>query len=123
MELQEYARKRFVVNAVQVTLDNIHEVAEWCKGTVQLVSTRMLGVSTDLPVIKLQGQGDLRGKQFTASLGCFVAELRGSFRVYKPSQMEANFELVSDLDEDRTVVEDEPHELILPDAEDMKAAI
>lgn len=94
METRQYTRKPFPVNAVQVTLQNIEQVAEWCRGTVELVSTRMLGTSTDLPVIKIQGQGDNRGKLFTASLGCFVVEQKGSFRVYKPAQFEASFDTV-----------------------------
>jgi hypothetical protein len=94
MDTQQYTRKPFPVTAVQVTLQNIDEVAEWSKGTIEQVSTKMLGTETPLPVIKIQSQGDNRGKEFTATLGCYVVELKGSFRVYKPAQFDASFELL-----------------------------
>lgn len=34
MQVEKYARVPFVVDAVQVTRANIHDVAEWCGGTV-----------------------------------------------------------------------------------------
>lgn len=92
MDIREYARKTFPVNAVQVTLENVREVAEWCKGTVEMVPTRILGTVTDLPVVKMKGQGDNRGRDFTASLGSWIVELKGSFRVYKPVQFDESFE-------------------------------
>lgn len=96
MKIQQYTRKPFPVNAVQVSLADIDAIAEWCKGTIELVPTKMLGTETPLPVIKIQGQGDNRGKEFTATLGCYVVEQKGSFRVYKPSQFDASFELMTD---------------------------
>lgn len=101
MKIQQYTRKPFPVNAVQVSLADIDAIAEWCKGTIELVPTKMLGTETPLPVIKIQGQGDNRGKEFTATLGCYVVEQKGSFRVYKPSQFDASFELMED-DVDKT---------------------
>ena len=94
METTQYTRKPFPVSAVQVTLQNIDQVAEWCHGSVELVNTRMLGTETPLPVIKIQGQGDNRGKTFTAALGCYVVEQKGSFRVYKPAQFDASFDTI-----------------------------
>jgi hypothetical protein len=92
MDIKQYTRKPFPVAAVQVSLQNIQEIAEWCRGTVEQVSTRMLGTETFLPAIKIQGQGENRGKEFTATLGCWVVELKGSYRVYKPQQFEATFD-------------------------------
>lgn len=34
METAEYVRKPFYVQAVQVTEENMHEVAKWCRGEV-----------------------------------------------------------------------------------------
>jgi hypothetical protein len=92
METKQFTRKPFPVNAVQVGLDNVHELAEWCGGTVEMKPTKMMGTTTDLPVIILKGQGENRGKDFEAALGCWVVELKGSFRVYKPAQFEASFD-------------------------------
>ena len=92
MEIEEYDRKPFSVKAVQVNFENVHEVAEWCKGTIIKQKAKMLGVETDVPAVRIEGQGDNRGKSFIATLGCYVVELKGSFRVYKPAQFEASFE-------------------------------
>jgi hypothetical protein len=95
METKEFARKTFTVQAVEVTLENYREVAEWCKGEVVFESTKMLGTTTKLPVIKIKGQGDNRGKEFKATLGCYVVELKGSFRSYRPPQFWSSFEELS----------------------------
>lgn len=92
MELKQYTRKPFPVAAVQVTLQNIDQVAEWCKGTIEQRPTKMMGTETLLPIIRLKGQGDNRGKDFEAALGCWVVELKGSFRSYKPAQFDASFD-------------------------------
>jgi hypothetical protein len=93
MKTQEYRRKSFSVNAVEVTLQNFEEVAEWCKGEVAYESVKMMGAETKLPVVKIKGQGDNRGREFKAYLGCFIIELKGSFRVYKPTQFWNSFEI------------------------------
>lgn len=92
MDIKQFTRKPFPVNAVQVGLDNVHELADWCGGKVEMKATKMMGTTTDLPVIILEGQGENRGKVFEAALGCWVVELKGSFRVYKPAQFEASFD-------------------------------
>lgn len=92
MEFKEYVRKTFPVVAVEVTLKNIEEVAEWCKGSIEEVPTKMMGTETLLPVIKIQGTGVNRGQEYIASLGSFVVELKGSFRSYKPAQFFGAFE-------------------------------
>lgn len=101
MDTNEYIRKPFTVTAVEVTLENINEVAEWCKGTVVMETVRMLGTETKLPVIKLKGQGDSRGKEFSATLGCYVVELKGAFRIYKQVQFFQSFEQKVVLQEDK----------------------
>lgn len=92
MEIKQFTRKPFPVNAIQVTLQNVDDVAKWSGGTVELRPTKMMGTYTDLPVILLQGQGENRGKDFEAALGCWIVELKGSFRSYKPQQFEASFD-------------------------------
>lgn len=91
MELITYDRKPFSVTAVELSFENIHEVSEWCKGEVGTESTKILGTTTMLPVLHIQGMGDARGKDFVARLGYFIVELNGSFRVYKPKQFKETF--------------------------------
>lgn len=95
MELTEYARKTFTVKAVKVNFENIKEVAEWCGGALDTQTTKMLGTKTELPVIKVKGVGENRDKEFVATLGCYVVELNGSYRVYKEQRFFEFFELPS----------------------------
>lgn len=100
MELQEFVRKPFPVQAVQVDFANAYEVAEWCKGSVVLKKTRLMGGAgkgeMDLPTVVFKGTGDYRDKEFTAGLGDWVVELRGNFRVFKKAQFKATFEPVKE---------------------------
>lgn len=92
MELHKYDRKPFSVTAVELSFENLNEVAEWCKGEISTESTKILGTSTMLPVVTIEGLGEARGKTFVARLGYFIVELNGSFRVYKPKQFKDTFE-------------------------------
>jgi hypothetical protein len=93
LELREYNRKTFSVRAVEVTFQNVDELAKWSKGKVDSEQTRVLGgADIDLPVLKLQGQGEDRGKELVARLGNFIVESKGRFRVYKAPQFWAAFE-------------------------------
>lgn len=122
METKQYTRKPFPVSAIQVTLQNIEKVAEWCKGTVEYRPTKMLGTTTDLPVIKIKGQDNSSGRvrDAEAALGCYIVELKGSFRVYKPVQFEASFDempvTVGELakESERVFCEDSPEEFVAP---------
>ena len=118
MQIEKYDRKPFSVEAVEVTFENIYEVAEWCKGTVIKQPAKMLGVKTEVPAIRLAGQGDDRGKSFIASLGCYVVNLKGHCRVYKPQQFKATFEPaveVEHLIEDESPQEAQKNEYVCND--------
>lgn len=92
MDIKEYTRKTFSVNAVELSLENYQEVAKWCGGVVEMVPTRLIGVLTNLPVVKIPGQGSNKGPEPVATLGCYIVELQGSFRVYKPAQFNNSFD-------------------------------
>jgi hypothetical protein len=91
MSFEEYNRKTFVVTAAQVTLENIAEIALRCGGDVETIPTKVMGTEMLLPCIKLN-RSDREGSKYVATLGCYVVELNGSFRVYKPAQFHASFE-------------------------------
>lgn len=97
MNIEKYDRRPFSVEAVQVNFENVHEVAKWCKGDVIKQKTKMLGIDTDVPAVRFEGQGDNRGKSFVATLGCYIVELKGNFRVYKPAAFDATFQLAKQL--------------------------
>lgn len=95
----EYARKTFTVKAEEVTYENIEAVAQWCKGTMDTEKSRILGAGeVKLPVIKVAGTGEDKGKTLVARLGYFVVSVKGGFRVYKPTQFHAAFEQVVRVD-------------------------
>lgn len=83
-EVKSYDRKVFTVHAVELTLQNYEKVAEWAGGEVKFVPTKMMGTTAELPTVAIKGTGEHRKKIYTATLGCFVVELKGHFRVYKP---------------------------------------
>lgn len=91
MQIEKYDRKPFSVEAVQVSFDNINQVTTWCNGTIIKQKVKMLGIETEVPAIRVEGQGDNRGKTFIANLGCYIVCLKGNFRVYKPAQFETTF--------------------------------
>lgn len=92
LEFKDYDRKPFSVRAVEVTYKNIEQIAELTNGTMDTKTTRLIGAETELPIVRIQGQGDDKGKEFVAELGCFLVELRGRFRVYKPAQFRSVFQ-------------------------------
>lgn len=110
MDTQEAIRKPFPVKVVQVTLENVEEVTQWCNGTIEQRDTRLLGTMTKLPVVLFKG---LANKPFEAALGCWVVELNGTFRSYKPSAFDATFDL---LPKEETPAETEADEQIAEDS-------
>lgn len=91
MEIIDCIRRPFDVKAVEITLANVHEVAEWCKGTVGEAKVKMMGAEAMLPCVELPGQGTKKGQKFVAQLGHFIVEHKGSFRVYRPQQFQETF--------------------------------
>jgi len=94
MQIHEADRKTFRVKYTEVSLKDIEEIAKWCGGTIEQRPTKMMGTTTDLPVIMVPGVGEHRGESFPAALGCVIVEFKGSFRVYKPQQFQQAFDPV-----------------------------
>jgi hypothetical protein len=101
LELTEYERRTFTVTAVEVTYKNIEQLAAWCKGKLDVESSRVLGGAgeVDLPVIKLAGQGEDKGKELLARLGYFIVQSKNRFRVYKAPQFHAAFQKKLELEQ------------------------
>lgn len=91
LEFKQYDRRPFTVNAIQVALDNIEELAKVCGGRVDQAPTKMMGTETMLPCIKLPGQGAHKNQEFTANIGSWIVEYKGMYRVYKPVQFRTTF--------------------------------
>jgi hypothetical protein len=89
---ETYTRKPFEVRAVQVNMDNAEEIAAACRGRVEKMAYKIMGVRTMLPCVKVPGQGARKHEESSAPLNHWVVEMRGSWRVYKPFQFDAEFE-------------------------------
>jgi hypothetical protein len=92
MKIETHTRRPFDVNVVEVTPENVEQVAEWCGGTVAQGEYRHSKYKIQLPVVKVPGNGPHKGKSVDARIGYFVVEHNGSFRVYRPKQFEESFQ-------------------------------
>lgn len=130
MELQpvDYVRKSFTVRAVEVTFENVNEVAKWCKGKTDVEKTRVLGgAEVDLPIVKFPGQGADKGKELVAKLGNYVVEFKNRFQVYKEPQFFATFEQAVPLQavplQEEESYDPEVHKEIREDLEDLAESL
>ena len=81
IETQQYARKTFIIEAVQVTEDNIEEVAEWCSGDVRQV----VGKDTEIKrYVKVRVHHPLNERQTKAFVGDWVLYAGTGYKVYTP---------------------------------------
>lgn len=99
MDIQIFTRRSFEVEAVQLTLNNIDEVAAWCGATTEMRPTKMMKTEVLLPVINLKGVGNEHMKYFIGHLNCWVVRMNKQFRIYKPEQFEKTFTSPTDADE------------------------
>ena len=85
LDLKKYKRKELIVSAVEITDENMEEVAEWCRGRIQLDENkerRIVGMKVFHPVNKRQTQG---------YVGDFMVKLNG-FKVYEPKSLNNMFD-------------------------------
>ena len=105
---QKFTRKRFDVEAVLVTEENIHQVAEWCNGHAFIDSAGKKLI--EVPVKRVAYP-----KQREAHVGMWVvySETTGGFKVYKDAALRTNFEAILNIPEVPTfeVVQEQLFEL------------
>lgn len=104
-EPTEFERRPFAVQAAEISYDNIDDVAKWCKGEVDFEITRVMGGEVKLPIIKLAGEKEDKGKTLVARLGYYVVKSKNRFLVYKAPQFNASFQQVQKGVSDEQVVE------------------
>lgn len=81
----KYVRKPFEVDAVEVTEDNMQEVAEWCQGTVH-------DIPNGRPFIKVRVARALNERQTKAFVGDWVLYAGIGFKVYTKKAFNRSFE-------------------------------
>ena len=80
VETVKYVRKPFEVDAVQVTADNMQEVAAWCKGEIIVE-----GGSQGVPLrqyIKVDVDRVLNDRQTMAFVNDWILFANNTFKVY-----------------------------------------
>lgn len=88
METTTFSRKPFEVDAVQVTEENIQEVAAWCRGKIQHAERK----GTVEPYIKVQTHRPLNEKQTMAFIGDWILQAETGFKVYTDQAMQNSFQ-------------------------------
>lgn len=93
LTLQKYVRKAFVVEAVEVTPDNIHEVAQWCGGEVRTSDLSQQGGQEGFQqYIKVFVKRPLNDRQTRAYYGDWVLSASTGFKVYSAKAFTSSFE-------------------------------
>lgn len=86
--IKTYGRKEYTVDGVQVTLENMHDVAKWCGGEVFLEEIK----DVPTPFVKVPVHRPLNEKQTKAYVASYVLQSPTGFKVYTERAMEKNFE-------------------------------
>jgi hypothetical protein len=98
MKTAKFARKPFDVDAVQVTAENIEEVAKWCQGDV-------VDNSTDDVHIKVRVLRVLNERQTKAFVGDWVLYAGTGYKVYTNKAFRSSFEPLDGVAKDKAVQE------------------
>ena len=86
LQLEEFERLPFTIQAIQVTHENIGQVAKWCHGKVR--STGKGGLTK---FIKVEVKRALNDRQTMAYVGDWVLKAGSGFKVYTPKAFEESF--------------------------------
>lgn len=93
LEIQKYQKKPFVVDAIQVTDDNMAEVAQWCQGEI-------CSNESDGSYIFVRVHNPMNERQTKAFAGDWVLYAGRGYKVYRDRAMKSTFELVPELEEE-----------------------
>lgn len=89
METKKFVRKPFYVDGVQVTEENLEQVAEWCKGRVKTSPNP----KDKNRYIKVNVNNPINNRQTTAFVGDYVLySLTGGFKVYTEQAFNRSFD-------------------------------
>lgn len=100
METKKYARMPFEVDAVQLTEENMDEVATWCGGTV------IEAKDDDKKHIKVEVVRAMNDKQTKAYIGDWVLKAGAGFKVYTAKAFDKGFTAVGNTADEVVSVSD-----------------
>lgn len=86
----EYRRKTFLVEAIQVTEENLDAVANWTKGRV--LATAATDTDPARFFVKVPVKRPMNQRQERAYVGDWVLKARSGFKVYTQKAFEGCFE-------------------------------
>jgi hypothetical protein len=89
LDIQDFERLPFPIKAVQVTEDNMIEVAKWCGGEIRHTQARSDRASA--PYIKVRVHTPMTDRQSKAFVGDWVSVRGQDFKVYTSSAFERNY--------------------------------
>lgn len=89
VETQRFVRKSFPVEAIQVTPENLKQIAKWCGGQVRHDGDKEGHLSRDY--IKVRVAYPINDRQTQAFLGDWVLKSGKSFKVYTNAAFENSF--------------------------------
>jgi hypothetical protein len=98
IETKGYSRKPFHVDAVQVTEENMEEVAAWCKGEIRTSKKTIrndeneITERKEIPFIKVEVHRPLNDRQTKAYAGDWVLLSDAGFKVYTQRAFDNAFE-------------------------------
>lgn len=88
LDIVKYARKPFVIDAVQVTEDNIEDVAKWASADVRTDNDKAAR-----RYIKVRVLRPLKERQTKAYVGDWVLYAGTGYKVYTATAFTSNFEI------------------------------
>ncbi len=89
METTKYVRKPFFIDAVQVTEDNLEDVAKWASGDIRTDNENK-------KYIKVRVYMPKNDRQSKAYIGDWVLYAGTGFKVYTTKAFSASFEVAED---------------------------
>jgi len=95
VQTSSFVRKPFYVDALQVTEENMGEVASWCRGEIRRASART--IPTPMPAakyIKVDVTRAQQERQTMAFVGDWILRLGSGYKVYTRKAFERSFEPV-----------------------------
>lgn len=86
LKIEEFERLPFTIQAIEVTNENIKQVAKWCGGQVRTTGKR--GIQK---YIKVDVKRALNERQTMAYIGDWVLKAGSGFKVYTPKAFSESF--------------------------------
>lgn len=95
LETIKFIRKPFTIDAVQLTEENLEQVADWCNGEIRTAVVDE--TDTEMKTaryIKVRVSRPLNDRQTKAFINDWVLFANKGFKIYTPTAFEENFEQV-----------------------------